>query len=120
MKRKLNEFPPNLVRAVHAAVVLGCGPERICEAAGRAALWEYRQDYSHSNQLPPEAWLSLLRCHLPPKPRLQLVPRLTAAGAPFPRVWSPHLSVLDCDLPNGERFIWHVPSKPANDTRADG
>lgn len=33
----------------------------------------------------------------------------------FARVWDQHLSVLDAEV-DGERIVWHVPARAANDT----
>lgn len=111
-----NDLPPNLQRAMQAAIALDLAPERHVRNAARAALYEVGERGRDSVKgHGPDPWLCVLREHLPRKPRLRLVPGLTAALAPFPRVWCPELSVLDADV-DGERWVWHVPAKPANDT----
>ena len=35
------------------------------------------------------------------------------------RCWCPQLSVLDCEV-NGERWVFHVPARAANDTETSG
>jgi hypothetical protein len=35
----------------------------------------------------------------------------------FPRVWCPELSMLDAEV-DGERWLWHVPARAANDVEA--
>ncbi|MFZ5891263.1 MAG: hypothetical protein ACOY0T_09455 [Myxococcota bacterium] len=109
-------LPPNLERAARAAVTLGLGPARVVENAARAAAFDFldrrsRGGPDYYNKMSPEGWLAALREHMPPKHRLKLLLGCRA----LPRVWCRELSVLDCEA-DGERWVWYVAAKPANDT----